>query len=135
MPQERSAGLVIYRIIENEPFFLLIRYGWGHWGFSKGMIESGESELEAAIREATEETGLTKFRFIKSFEEKIEYFYSREKKTIQKEVVYFLVETQENDVILSFEHSDYEWLSFNEAKERLSFDNDKRVLRMAKAKI
>jgi 8-oxo-dGTP pyrophosphatase MutT (NUDIX family) len=117
MPQERSAGLVIYRIIDNEPFFLLIRYGWGHWGFSKGMIESGESELEAAIREATEETGLTKFRFIKSFKEKIKYFYIRERKTIQKEVVYFLVETQENDVVLSFEHSDYEWLSFNQKRK------------------
>lgn len=135
MPQERSAGVVIYRIIDNEPFFLLIRYGWGHWGFSKGMIESGESELEAAIREATEETGLLKFRFIESFEEKIEYFYIKERKTIHKEVIYFLAETKENDVILSFEHSEYEWLNFSKAKERLSFENDKRILKLAKARI
>jgi 8-oxo-dGTP pyrophosphatase MutT (NUDIX family) len=133
MLQERSAGLVIYRIIDNELFFLIIRYGYGHWGFSKGIIEFGESNLEAAIREAAEETGLTKFRIVDSFETKIEYYYKKGKNTIHKEVVYYLAETKESDVILSFEHSEFEWLSFREAMKKLSFDNDRHVLEKAKS--
>ena len=71
---EKSAGLIIYRLDNGKTCFLLLRYGWGHWGFPKGIIESGETEMKAAIREANEETGLYNFKFFKNFREKIEYF-------------------------------------------------------------
>lgn len=131
MPQERSAGLVIFRMDGGEPSFLLLHYGWGHWGFPKGNIEPGEAEKEAAIRETEEETGLSSFRFVDDFMEKIEYFYRKEGKTIHKEVVYFLAETEERDVKVSYEHRGCEWLKFDEALSQLSFDNDKEILRKA----
>jgi 8-oxo-dGTP pyrophosphatase MutT (NUDIX family) len=131
MPLERSAGLVIFRKEIEEPIFLLLRYHY--WGFPKGNIESWETEKEAAIREAEEETGISNLRLIKNFEEKIKYFYRKRGKSISKTVVYFLAETKQKDVRLSFEHRGYMWLRFKEALSTLSYGNDRRILRKASA--
>lgn len=131
MPNEKSAGLVLFIRDHNEIRYLLLHYGLGHWGFPKGIIEAGESEKEAAIREVYEETGISKIVFVENFLEKIDYFFRRKEKTIHKEVVYFLAETDETSVKLSFEHSEYTWLRFEEALNQLSFENVKTVLKKA----
>jgi 8-oxo-dGTP pyrophosphatase MutT (NUDIX family) len=128
---EKSAGLIIYRLDNGETCFLLLRYGWGHWGFPKGIIESGETEMKAAIREAKEETGLNNFNFIKNFREKIEYFYRKAGNTIHKEVIYFIAKTEEINVKISFEHTEYRWLRYEKALQQLSFENAKLILRKA----
>ena len=129
MLEEKSAGLVIFRMDGDNPSYLLLHYGWGHWGFSKGNIEAGETEKEAAIREAKEETGLNSFTFFEDFREKIEYFYKRKGKRIHKEVIYFLVETEEKEVKVSYEHKGYKWLKLEEASILLSFNNTKEILK------
>jgi bis(5'-nucleosidyl)-tetraphosphatase len=133
--QERSAGLVVFRTEGGDVIFLLLNYGWEHWGFPKGNIESGEKEKEAAIREVEEETGLSSIRLIDEFKESIEYFDRKRETTIHKEVSYFLAETTESNIRLSFEHKGYKWLNFNEAINQLTFDNDKKVLKAAKETI
>ncbi|MBX4908853.1 MULTISPECIES: NUDIX domain-containing protein [Rhizobium] len=62
----RSAGLLIYRLCETRLEVLLVHPGgpfWakkdvGAWSIPKGLIEAGEDELSAAIREAQEELGV-----------------------------------------------------------------------------
>ncbi len=62
----RSAGLLIHRLSETGPEVLLVHPGgpfWakkdeGAWSIPKGLIEAGEDELSAAIREAREELGV-----------------------------------------------------------------------------
>ncbi|MBB2682741.1 UNVERIFIED_ORG: putative NUDIX family NTP pyrophosphohydrolase [Rhizobium etli] len=62
----RSAGLLIYRFFETRLEVLLVHPGgpfWakkdeGAWSIPKGLIEPGEDELSAAIREAQEELGV-----------------------------------------------------------------------------
>ena len=132
MLQERSAGLVVFRIDGNDIIFLLLHYGRDYWGFPKGNIESGEKEKETAIREAEEETGLSSIRLIDEFEARIEYFYKKRGTPIHKEVSYFLAETTDSNVRLSFEHQGYKWLTFDEAISQMTFENDKEVLRAAK---
>lgn len=133
MPQEKSAGVIIFRKDGNETFFLLLRaYTWGQWNFSKGNIESGENEKEAALREAREETGLNNFNIIEDFKEKIEYYYKKRGETVHKEVIYFLAETDETDIKLSFEHKGYTWLNFKQALNLVSFDNSRELLKKAK---
>lgn len=135
MTREKSAGLVIFRIDDGEPRFLLLHYGWGHWGFPKGNIETGETARDAAIRETKEETGLINFNFVDDFQEMIYYFYHKDEKTIHKEVIYFLAETTDSEVILSFEHKGYKWLHFNDALSKLSFKNEKEILKKVKKNI
>jgi 8-oxo-dGTP pyrophosphatase MutT (NUDIX family) len=131
MFNEKSAGCVLFQIDKGVIHYLLLRYGLGHWGFPKGIIEVGEEEQEAAIREVQEETGISKIVLIDNFKEKIHYFYKRQGNIIQKEVIYFLAQSNQNDVTLSFEHSEYKWLSFEDALKQLSFENAKTVLKKA----
>ena len=131
MFDEKSAGCVLFQIDNGGITYLLLRYGVGHWGFPKGIIEVGEEEQEAAIREVQEETGISTIILQNNFKEKIQYFYKRQGKTIHKEVVYFLAEAKEGNVTLSFEHSAYKWLRFEDAIKELSFKNVKEVLTKA----
>ncbi|MCK5632651.1 NUDIX domain-containing protein, partial [bacterium] len=54
-----SAGVVVYRMNNDEPEFLLIFNAKGHWDFGKGKIEEGEDKKTAALRELQEEAGIT----------------------------------------------------------------------------
>lgn len=133
--KETSAGAIIFRIDgkAKRPKYLLLHYGAGHWDFVKGHIESGEDEESALRREAEEETGLTDLKLISGFRHKISYFYKKDGKTIPKDVIFLLAKTAaaEKDVKLSFEHSEYVWLEFEEAMKKATYDSSKEVLRKA----
>jgi len=66
MPQPPSAGILLFRARDREAEVLLIKPGgpfWrnrdeGAWMIPKGAIESGETPVDAAIREFEEEIGL-----------------------------------------------------------------------------
>ncbi len=128
MPQERSAGAIVYRMVRGKPIYLVLHYEAGHWDFVKGKIEKGEEKLGTVKREALEEAGLDDLSFIDGFEENLEYFYRREGRTIHKEVTFFLAETGNESVELSHEHVDSEWLGYEEARDKLTFDNAKAIL-------
>ncbi len=135
MFNEKSAGCVLFQIDQGIIRYLLLRYGLGHWGFPKGNIEVGEKEQDAGIREVQEETGISKIVLIDNFREKVHYIYKRQGKTIHKEVVYFLAKSNEKEVTLSFEHSEYKWLCYEDSLKQLSFENAKTVLMKANQKI
>jgi polyphosphate kinase len=55
----RAAGCVVYRHGKKGPEILLVhRQRYDDWSFPKGKREEGESDLECALREVEEETGL-----------------------------------------------------------------------------
>ncbi|MGO8145631.1 NUDIX domain-containing protein [Rhizobium leguminosarum] len=62
----RSAGLLLYRRVSSDIEVLLVHPGgpfWARkdeaaWSIPKGLIEPGEDELAAAIRETAEELGV-----------------------------------------------------------------------------
>jgi bis(5'-nucleosidyl)-tetraphosphatase len=132
MPREKSCGTVVFKK-NGEVEYLLLHYGTRHWDFPKGNVEQNEREKDTALRELTEETGISNAKFVGDFREVINYSYRRRGVTISKEVVYFLVCVEATKVELSYEHSGYEWLNYEQAIKKLTFENSKTVLRKAHA--
>ena len=131
MMEETSAGIVLFRKEDSKTLFLLLHYPSGHWDFVKGKMEKNESTYETAIRETREETGITDQKFVKEFEEWIEYNFQHKGELIHKKVVFFLAETKTKDVIISHEHLDFIWVDYVSAMEKTTFDNAKTVLTKA----
>jgi 8-oxo-dGTP pyrophosphatase MutT (NUDIX family) len=132
MLNEKSCGAVVYAQT-SELKYLLLQYEAGHWDFVKGNVEAGETEKETTVRELGEETGITDATFIEGFKEHISYFYKRQGGTVYKEVVFFLMESKNTNVKLSFEHIAFEWLTYQDAMKRLTFKNARDVLTKADA--
>jgi bis(5'-nucleosidyl)-tetraphosphatase len=57
-----SSGVVVVSLLEHKPRFLLLR-AYRNWDFPKGLIEAGESPIDAALREVREETTLDDLSF------------------------------------------------------------------------
>jgi len=112
-----SAGVVIVRQAGDTFQFLMLR-AFRHWDFPKGWVEQGETPLQAALREVTEETTLSDLDFAwgKSFLETGPYNRG-------KLARYYLARTRQEHVELPVnpeigrpEHSEFRWLSLTEAR-------------------
>lgn len=134
MPLEFSAGAVVFRKEKNRVLYLILKYGYGHWDYVKGKIgdvTKGEKSKDAVIREAEEEAGIKDLRFKEGFKHRINYFFKKENRTYFKTVTFFLAETKNKKVKLSYEHTDYKWLEYEDALKQLTYNNAKNALRKA----
>ncbi len=61
-PTRLSAGVVIVSVVNHKVLFLLLR-AYRNWDFPKGIVESGEEPIDAAVREVREETTLDDISF------------------------------------------------------------------------
>lgn len=131
MKNEKSAGFIVFRRGQLGPEYLLIQNSQKFfWDFPKGLVEPDEDERRAAVRELAEEVGLSDVRAIPDFRETAEYYYTLEGEKVHKELVMFLAEAQSAEVRLSWEHSKFEWLMFDVARDLL-IDSKQRLLEKA----
>lgn len=130
---EKSCGIIVFRREAEGLKFLLLHYPGGHWDFPKGHVEKVDASEEAtARRELQEETGITEVSFVSGYHESMYYEFNRGyKERVKKVVVYFLAETKEEAVAISFEHQNFTWLPYEEALERLTYENAKELIRKA----
>jgi bis(5'-nucleosidyl)-tetraphosphatase len=133
---EKSCGVILYRQASPEREYLLLHYPGGHWDFPKGHVETRDSSEKAtAQRELEEETGITSIVFDEVFRTSMYYEFNRgNKERVKKTVVYFVAESlaiAEHEVQLSHEHQNFEWLPYEAALERLTFENARGLLRQA----
>ena len=129
-----SAGAVLFREEGTRKYLLLQRayhHKAGYWDFPRGNVEKNETAELAARREINEETGIEDIRFIPGFSEKISYFYKRDQPPASREVVFLLAETNTEKVILSHEHTGFEWLDYRDAYDHITYSNTKSVLENA----
>ena len=125
---EISCGAIVYCIENQDVKFLLLRYSQGHWDFPKGNKERGETHIDTIRREIKEETGISDVTFIDGFEKEISYNYTRDNRLISKKVLYRLARTHSKDVVLSSEHTNFEWDPYELALKRLTYKKSKEIL-------
>ncbi len=110
--------------------YLLLRrcgkYLPGTWQMVSGGVLKGETAPQAALREIQEETSLVPRELYSADAVETFYMKSCDKITFVPVFVAF-VDTM--DVILSpKEHDAYEWLSFEEARGRLAWSEQRRII-------
>ena len=125
---EISSGAILYYIDNLTITFLLLHYFRGHWDFPKGNKERGENHIDTIRREIKEETGISDVTFIDGFEKEISYNYTRDNRLISKKVLYRLARTHSKDVVLSSEHTNFEWDPYEIALKRLTYKKSKEIL-------
>ncbi len=119
-PRKLAAGAVVFRRTDRGVRLLVLR-AYKNWDFPKGMVEPGESDLDAAKRECAEETGLADLDFP---------FGDAHKDTLAyaggKVARYFLAETAQAAITLPVspelgrpEHHEWRWVSLEEAEDLL----------------
>ena len=113
----RAAGAVVFRRTPGGVKLLLLR-AYRNWDFPKGGIDEGETEMEAALREVAEETGLEDVTFPHG-----EVFSETPPDAGGKVARYYLAETDHVEITLPVspelgrpEHHEWRWVSFEEAK-------------------
>lgn len=127
MKHVKSCGFVAFKKVNNKNLYLIIKSINGDIGFPKGHTEPGESEIQTAIRELKEETGV-EVKVVPKFRRQLEYRLKRSEETI-KQSIYFLGEcTLDNIVCQQTEVVWADFLCYNDAMKLLTFEETKRVL-------
>ena len=136
MKFEKSAGGVVVRHQDGAPHFLLIRDGYGHWGFPKGHLERDERADTAALREVMEETGLRQVNVVGSIGA-IEWRFRFRGRLIQKHCEFFLMESMAGDTRPQKSEgiTDCRWVTIANAHELLDYENARGVLTQANAMV
>ncbi|WP_455286547.1 NUDIX domain-containing protein [Cupriavidus necator] len=119
-PHKRSAGLVVVRRVANEWHCLVLR-AYRNWDLPKGLPEPEEGPLQAALREAREETGLSGLDLHWGEDYRETERYGR-----GKIARFYLALSPSGEVSLPIsaelgrpEHHEFRWVTFAEARKLL----------------
>jgi 8-oxo-dGTP pyrophosphatase MutT (NUDIX family) len=138
--RDHSSGGVAYsRTAEGEDYqvALIATRGWKRWQLPKGSVEPQETSEQAAIREVEEEVGLhtTPEKFLRT----IEYWYwdtyrRATPELVHKTVDFYLLRVVSGAISdASHEVDGAAWFDLEQAIERLTFQGEAEVVRLALA--
>ena len=118
--KEKSCGCII---IEKDKV-LLIQQTKGHWGFPKGHVEVGETEIETAIREVKEETNLDV-----EINENKRYTmeYITDKGALKQVVLFVAKKVNGNEKYQESEIKSMKWMTFGDAIKTITYDNTREL--------
>lgn len=121
--REKSCGAVVYN--PERQLFLIIKMLNGNWGFPKGHTENQETDIQTAIREVTEETGIN-IKILDGFKKSIKYIPFPE---VLKKVIFFIGITEEEKVTIDkHEIEDYMWCSYEEALKMITYKPQRDIM-------
>ncbi|RYE87788.1 MAG: NUDIX domain-containing protein [Myxococcales bacterium] len=116
MPRVKSCGLLLFR--DGPPKSFLLMCLPGRYDLPKGHLEGRETELQCAMRELNEETGIAAedveldpgFRYTETYFPRYRRFGGRR---VEKTLVIFLGRLSRGDVTIKLtEHDDCEWVAW-----------------------
>lgn len=164
--EEVSAGGVVFRRrrktearhqkLDTSIFEFLIgkHSGYHKWVLPKGLVERGESQMEAATREVAEEVGVESRIVDLTPIKTIEYFYYADlaakngidakgdmterrvnkyqedggaKTRIHKQVIFYLMEMEKDLGKSGWEMEERQWVSYEEGIKLLAFETEREV--------
>ena len=160
--EEKSAGGVVYRNQGSTVEFLIGKHsGYHKWVLPKGLVEKGESQMEAAIREVEEEVGVQAKIVELAPLKTIEYYYFADldlsgettrrvknyqedpdfakattgeggaKNRVHKQVVFYLMEMENDLGKEGWEMEERKWVSYEEGMKLLAFETEREVFGVA----
>ncbi|MDO8510448.1 MAG: NUDIX domain-containing protein [bacterium] len=136
--KDKSYGVI--PVLQNrngdEYKFLVVQsLATDEWVYPKGHKENGESELDAAKRELSEETGLS-CDILPTLRYEDTYEFDKDGISYEKTVTYYVGLVIFHDVtIQKNEIKDYKWVTYDQALGLLSFDRSKEILMQVKRDI
>lgn len=119
---------ILYRSGDSIEYLLLKRpeERGGYWTPITGHVEKGEQLLDALVREIEEETGITNTTY--TIDLRVPFRYRQGDDEVEEHA--FAVQVEERDIRLSKEHTEYEWLGYDEAYSRLRWEEHRTCLRV-----
>jgi 8-oxo-dGTP pyrophosphatase MutT (NUDIX family) len=97
------------------------------WSLPKGHIESGETAVDAAVREVEEETGI-RSRVIAPLGT-IDFWFIAEDRRVHKTVHHYLLEAAGGELSdEDIEVDEVAWVPLSEVTERLAYADERRLL-------
>ena len=131
--EQHSAGGVVYKREGHRLKICLVSKKNGRiWALPKGRLDPGETTQETAYREILEETG--HISNVGAMIDEIHYyFFLNENQTYYHKTVTFYVMrvTTENAQQRDQEADEVAWFDFPEALRKLSYLNEKKILKKA----
>jgi 8-oxo-dGTP pyrophosphatase MutT (NUDIX family) len=98
-------------------------------GLPKGHLDGNESELEAAIREVREETGVEVEPVARLGE--ISYTYERRGQPVDKRVAFYLLEYRSGELAHDHEIEQVRWMPLEEAARSLTYEGEREMVQRA----
>lgn len=123
----KSCGVIPYRQNGDDIEFLILLQTNNCWSFPKGHMDAGETEIQTALRELWEETGL-RASLIPGARTVSAYDIPP---LTRKEVVLFLGNVQGDVIPQENEIVNYRWVRFNELPDYLHPDTYEACTRLA----
>ncbi len=121
----------IFRETENGIEFLLLKRAEDQvypavWQMVSGKIKEDEKAFETSLRELKEETNLTPLKMW--IAPKVNSFYASQTDSICLIPVFAAQVKKDSNVIISDEHSEYKWVTSDEAKRLLAWDGQRKAV-------
>ncbi len=139
MRREFSAGVVLIRRMRGRIWFAAVRprgRAEGVWALPKGLVDSGETPAETALREGWEETGV-RGRLVSKLGD-TRYVYTWEGERVFKVVSFYLAVATGGRIGelppgMEIEVAAARWLPLDDARRELAYGGEREMAEKARA--